>query len=54
MPFSELIDPENLCKDITDLGRWANGDVEFRVSSPADISKAIGFIQQALDYQDLY
>ncbi|MFX1705648.1 DUF262 and DUF1524 domain-containing protein [Chitinophaga sp. CC14] len=54
MPFSELIDPENLCKDITDLGRWGNGDVEFRVSSPADIPKAIGFIQQALDYQDLY
>ncbi|MBD1419958.1 DUF262 and DUF1524 domain-containing protein [Sphingobacterium chuzhouense] len=52
MPFSELIDPENICKDVTDLGRWGNGDVELGVASIEEISKAMGFIQQALDYQD--
>lgn len=52
MPFSELIDRENICKDITDLGRWGNGDVEVGVSSIADIPKVMGFVQQAMDYQD--
>ncbi|HEY6141967.1 MAG TPA: DUF262 and DUF1524 domain-containing protein [Flavobacterium sp.] len=52
MPFSELIDPDQLCKDITELGRWGNGDVEIGVSSLAEINKVMDFIQQALDYQD--
>jgi uncharacterized protein with ParB-like and HNH nuclease domain/predicted transport protein len=52
MPFSEIIDPEHLCKDVTDLGRWGNGDVEVGVSSTSDIKKVMGFIQQALDYQE--
>ncbi len=52
MPYPEIIDPDNLCKDVTDLGRWGNGDVEIGVSSIEDINKALGFTQQALDYQD--
>ncbi len=52
MPFGELIDPDNICKDITDLGRWGNGDVEFGVASIEDIPRAMGLIQQALDYQE--
>lgn len=52
MPFSELVDPHHVCKDVTDLGRWGNGDVELGVSSVSDISKAMFFIQQALDYQE--
>lgn len=52
MPFSELIDPDQLCKDVTDLGRWGNGDVEIGISSINDINKIMDFIQQALDYQE--
>lgn len=52
MPFPEIIDPANFCKDVTDLGRWGNGDVEIGITSIEDIKKAMGFIQQALDYQD--
>ncbi|MFC6095472.1 DUF1524 domain-containing protein [Flavobacterium qiangtangense] len=52
MPFSELIDPDQLCKDVTDLGRWGNGDVEIGISSIDDINKIMDFIQQALDYQE--
>jgi uncharacterized protein with ParB-like and HNH nuclease domain/predicted transport protein len=26
--FDKIHDPLNLCKDVTDLGRWGNGDVE--------------------------
>ena len=28
MRFSEINDPNGICKDITGLGRWGNGDVE--------------------------
>jgi uncharacterized protein with ParB-like and HNH nuclease domain/predicted transport protein len=52
MPFSEIIGPDNFCKDISDLGRWGNGDVEIGVRSVSDINKAMLFIQQALDYQE--
>jgi predicted transport protein len=52
MPFTEIIDPDNICKDITDLGRWGNGDVEVGVVSIADIPKVMGLVQQAMDYQD--
>jgi len=52
MPFGELIDPENICKDVTNVGRLGNGDVEVGVASIEEISKTMGFIQQALDYQE--
>ena len=52
MPFGELIDPNNICKDVTDLGRWGNGDVELGVATLEDIPKAMDFIQQALNYQE--
>lgn len=29
MSFAEINDPKNLCKDVTGLGRWGNGDVEY-------------------------
>jgi predicted transport protein len=28
MDFAEISDPKGLCKDVTGLGRWGNGDVE--------------------------
>ena len=28
MRFSDLNDPKGLCKDVTNMGRWGNGDVE--------------------------
>lgn len=28
MAFNEIHDPKGICKDVTNLGRWGNGDVE--------------------------
>lgn len=28
MKFSDVLDPKGICKDVTGLGRWGNGDVE--------------------------
>lgn len=52
MPFSELIDHDNLCRDVTGVGRWGNGDVEVGLGTISDINKVMGLIQQALDYQE--
>ena len=32
MPFHELHDPKRFAKDVTNLGRWGNGDVEVGLS----------------------
>lgn len=47
MSFSIIEDPDNKCKDITGLGRWGNGDVEFKVESFNDIDYAMFLIKQS-------
>lgn len=47
MEFNMIEDPNNKCRDITGLGRWGNGDVEFRVYSLKDIDYAMFLIKQA-------
>src|SRR5690606_25547820 len=37
MRFDEINDPEGKCNDVTDKGRWGNGDVEIGVSSHDEI-----------------
>jgi hypothetical protein len=51
MPFNDIVDPRGICKDVTDLGRWGNGDVEVGVSSLDDIPYVIGLIRQSLEGQ---
>ncbi len=31
--FAEISDPKGMCKDVSGLGRWGNGDVELRLKS---------------------
>ncbi|MDP9179679.1 MAG: DUF1524 domain-containing protein, partial [Gemmatimonadota bacterium] len=45
MPFEDLTDPKGLCRDVTGLGRWGNGNVEVGVSSLADIPYVIGLVR---------
>src|SRR5208337_4302613 len=33
MKFPEISDPRGVCKDVSGLGRWGNGDVEVALSS---------------------
>ena len=49
MPFSEIHDPKGICKDVTNLGRWGNGDVEVGVSDVNEIEYAMYLIQQSFD-----
>lgn len=47
MEFDEIIDPENRCKNVTDLGTWGNGNVEFSVYDYKDIDYAMFLIEQS-------
>lgn len=51
MDFQEIDDPEGACKDITGLGRWGNGNVEYRLSSIEDIEYALLLIRQSFEKQ---
>lgn len=48
---AELDDPRGLCRDISNIGRWGNGDVEVGLSSLAELPYVMGLIRQALDRQ---
>lgn len=51
MRFSEVNDPKGLCKDVTDIGRWGNGDVEIGLSNLDELPYVIGLVRQSLDLQ---
>lgn len=51
MRFSELNDPKRLCKDVSGLGRWGNGDVEIAMSSLDELAYVIGLVRQSLEKQ---
>lgn len=49
MRFSEIDDPKGLCKDVTNLGRWGNGDVEVGLSSAALLDDVMYLISQSFE-----
>lgn len=51
MKFSEIYDPNNMCRDITGLGRWGNGDVELYFEHTSDIDKVMELVEQSYRLQ---
>ena len=51
MPFTEIDDPRGLCKDVTNLGRWGNGDVEVGFDNLDDIPHVMALVAQAFERQ---
>ena len=51
MQFHELHDPKGLAKDVTNLGRWGNGDVEVGFSKPEELPYVMGLVRQAFEKQ---
>ncbi|APG48504.1 DUF262 and DUF1524 domain-containing protein [Phaeobacter porticola] len=51
MRFAEISDPRGICRDVSGLGRWGNGDVEFRMSKHEEIPYVIGLVRQSLERQ---
>lgn len=51
IPFSELNDPRNHCRDITNIGRWGNGDVEAIFEKAEDLPYIMFLVTQAFERQ---
>ena len=51
MRFHELHDPKQIGKDITNLGRWGNGDVEVDLDSSNHIPYIMGLVRQSFEKQ---
>ena len=51
MDFAEISDPKGLCKDVSGLGRWGNGDVEVRLSELDELPYVTGLVRQSLEKQ---
>jgi uncharacterized protein with ParB-like and HNH nuclease domain/predicted transport protein len=51
MYFHDIKDPKGLCRDVSGLGRWGNGDVEVAVSNINELDDIMELIQQAFDKQ---
>ena len=51
MRFSDLNDPKGLCKDVSNMGRWGNGDVEVTLSALEELPYVIGLVRQSLELQ---
>ena len=49
--IDEIHDPEEWCRDVADLGRWGNGQVEVGIESLGQIDYAMGLIEQAFNKQ---
>ena len=51
MRFADLNDPRKICRDITNIGRWGNGDVEVGMSSMDELPYVISLVRQSLEKQ---
>ncbi len=49
MRMDEVNDPKELCKDVSQLGRWGNGDVEVGLSSSDELDDVMDLIHQAYE-----
>lgn len=51
MKFSEVNDPNGICKDITNLGRWGNGDVEIFMEHRDELDQVMEIVEQSYQMQ---
>ena len=49
--IENIEDPKKLCRDISNIGRWGNGDVEVGLSNIDDLPYVMGLIRQSFDHQ---
>jgi predicted transport protein len=51
MLFADINDPKGLCKDVTGLGRWGNGDIQVSLSSIDELPYVMGLVRQSYERQ---
>ena len=51
LKFHELHDPRGSAKDVTNLGRWGNGDAEVQLNTLEQLPYVMGLVRQAFEVQ---
>ena len=51
MPYKEIDDPMNITNDVSNIGRWGNGDVEVGFSNMKDLPYIMNLVRQSFDWQ---
>ncbi|MFN5322624.1 MAG: DUF262 domain-containing protein [Planctomycetota bacterium] len=51
MPFPQIHDPRGICKDVTNKGRWGNGDVEVGLQALDELPYILGLVRQSYERQ---
>lgn len=51
MNFPDIDDPKGICRDVTGLGRWGNGNVEVNLASIDELPYVVGLIRQSFEKQ---
>ncbi|PKN68490.1 MAG: hypothetical protein CVU54_14325 [Deltaproteobacteria bacterium HGW-Deltaproteobacteria-12] len=51
MSFADINDPRSMCKDVTGVGRWGNGDVEVGFTSLEELPYIMGLVRQSFERQ---
>ncbi|MSQ23858.1 MAG: DUF262 domain-containing protein [Chloroflexi bacterium] len=51
MAFSEIDDPKGLCRDVSGMGRWGNGDVEVGIQALDELPYVMGLVRQSFKRQ---
>ena len=48
--FTDINDPDEMCRDISNIGHWANGEVECRLENPSQITYLMMLIRQSFEF----
>lgn len=51
MPFPDIEDPKHICRDVTDVSRWGNGDVLVEIRTMEELPYIMSLIRQAFEHQ---
>ena len=51
MRFPDINDPRGLCKDVSGIGRWGNGDVEVSFTTLEELPYVMGLVRQSFERQ---
>lgn len=46
----QLDDPKGLCRDVSNIGHWGNGDYELKVNSDDNFEYILSLIKQSLKH----
>jgi predicted transport protein len=49
--FHEIDDPRHMCRDVSGIGRWGNGDVEVGLATLEELPYVTGLVRQSFERQ---